>query len=136
MLRSFEKNGYPTLVPTQVLWGSGRFFTFHPDSSQRGQFCVYEERGQRASPGSHLLGSLSGAARRAQGVVLEVGPNLEKVTVECLKVKPHTGPLPVVPAVLAKWGRPRKEKKGLFIILFLLFILVEASSWGGPCRGQ
>ena len=68
--------------------------------------------------------------------VLEVGPNLEKVTVECLKVKPHTGPLPVVPAVLAKWGRPRKEKKRLFIILFLLFILVEASSWGGPCRGQ
>ena len=38
--------------------------------------------------------------------VLEVGPNLEKVTVD--RLKPHTGPLPVVPAVPAKRGRPKK----------------------------
>ena len=37
--------------------------------------------------------------------VLEVGPNLEKVTVN--RLKPHTGPLPVVPAVPAKRGRPK-----------------------------
>ena len=38
--------------------------------------------------------------------VLEVGPNLEKVMVD--RPKPHTGPLPVVPAVPAKRGRPKK----------------------------
>ena len=38
--------------------------------------------------------------------VLEVGPNLEKVTVD--RLKPHTGPLLVVPAVQAKRGRPKK----------------------------
>ena len=38
--------------------------------------------------------------------VLEVGLTLEKVTVD--RLKPHTGPLPVVPAVPAKSGRPRR----------------------------
>ena len=38
--------------------------------------------------------------------VLEVGLNLEKVTVD--RLKPHTGPVPVVPAVPAKRRRPKK----------------------------
>ena len=39
--------------------------------------------------------------------MLEVGSTLKKVMVEHLK--PHTSLLLVVPAIPAKWGRPRKE---------------------------
>ena len=44
--------------------------------------------------------------------VLEVGPNLEKVTVD--RLKPHTGPLTVMPAVSAKRGRPKKISRASY----------------------
>ena len=96
-------------MPAQVVCGGGSFSTLHPHSSQGGQVRVRAERRQRASPGSSLLGALLRAARGAKVFVLEVGPNLEKVTVD--RLKPHTGPLPVVPAVPAKRGRPRKNMR-------------------------
>ena len=44
--------------------------------------------------------------------VLEVGPNLEKVTVD--RLKPHTGPLTVVPGVSAKRGRPKNISRASY----------------------
>ena len=71
---------------------------------------VYVRRGGTIPP---LAPVYSGPYRMQHAVagpkvfVLEVGPNQEKVTVD--RLKPHTGPLPVVPAVPVKRGRPRKQ---------------------------
>ena len=68
---------------------------------------VYGRRGGNVPP---LVPVYSGPYRMQHAgpkvFLLEVGPNLEKVTVD--RLKPHTGPLPVVPAVQAKRGRPKK----------------------------
>ena len=68
---------------------------------------VYVQRGGNVPP---LAPVYSGPYRVQHAgpkvFLLEVGPNLEKVTVD--RLKPHTGPLAVVPAVPAKRGRPKK----------------------------
>ena len=68
---------------------------------------MYEQRGGNVPP---LVPVYSGPYRAQHAgpkvFMLEMGPNLEKVTVD--RLKPHTGPLPMVPAVPAKRGRPKK----------------------------
>ena len=74
----------------------------------QGASFVYVRRGGHVPP----LAPIYSGPYRVQHAgpkvfVLQVGSHLETVTVD--RLKPHTGPLPVVPAVPATRGRPRKK---------------------------